>query len=602
MHKKPLDFLVKVCPILGWIGDYNGEKAVADFIAGVTVGLTLIPQTMAYAALAGLEPQYGLYSSLCGGIIYAIFGTVPQLSIAPTALLSLLTMTYTSQISFGNVQATILLCFFSGLVELLCGIFHLGFLVDFVSTPVVVGLTSAGAILIASAQIKSVLGLQYRAEKFIDIWRKIFEHVGETNFYDAALSLICCCLLLLLRQLKDFSSSPGEMKKNRQRSYKVILWFICVSRNAIVVITSSVIAYFWCVDNQKRFTFSGQVPSGLPTISLPPFQITTNNHTLTFPEIIGELGTAILVMPALAILANIAVAKSFSKGKVVNASQEMTAIGICNLTSSLLSSMPINASFSRAAVTNASGVKTPFSGVYSSIIVLLSLTFLTPYFSYIPKAALASVIICAVIFMVETTIAHHIWKLHKIDIIPLTSTFFACLFLGIEIGIVIGIFVDLLMLLFYISRPKLEAHRVIIEGNEYLKIVPSSSIYYPSAEYIRNRIIKSGVLIEKNKGGKVVIIDCSRISKTDYTTAKCLGSLADDLQKGGKTIAFLKLEPHLTKMLSKTCRNCIFAFTDDVLVEILKERRNSDILNSYKSIQISNGDLPAIFETVESKM
>ncbi|KAF2891590.1 hypothetical protein ILUMI_14583, partial [Ignelater luminosus] len=203
---------------------------------------------------------YGLYSSLCGGFIYTVFGTIPQLNIAPTALLSLLTFTYTHSVSFGAVPAAILLCFFSGIIELICGILHLGFLIDFVSTPVVAGFTSAGAVTIASAQVKNLLGLSFNAESFIDVWTNVVKDIKKTNKWDAILSVCCCIILLGLRQIKELGSPPisGEKKKEGGGShkFKVFMWFLSVSRNAIVVISCAVIAFVLDMHDIKPFSLT----------------------------------------------------------------------------------------------------------------------------------------------------------------------------------------------------------------------------------------------------------------------------------------------------------------------------------------------------------
>ncbi|KAK9739672.1 hypothetical protein QE152_g8799 [Popillia japonica] len=187
----------------------------------------------------------------------------------------------------------------------------------------------------------------------------------------------------------------------------------------------------------------------------------------------------------------------------------------------------------------------------------------------------------------------------QIDVLPLLITFFASLFLIIEVGILIGIAVNILILLYYISRPQINLQKVTILGKEYIKIIPLGSVFYPSVNYLRKRsvfypsvnylrksIMENEICIDKFKEGNVIIIDCSKLVKTDFTMAKTIGALAHDLQKSDKSIAFLKLTPTLSKLVSKTCRNCIFAFTDDILFEILKERRYSDILDCYKNIKV----------------
>lgn len=607
MFKSPLNILRNAFPFVGWISNYSIEDGIGDIIAGVTVGLMLIPQSIAYAGLAGLPAEYGLYSCLCGGFIYALFGTVPELSIAPTALLSLLTLTYSSSVSFGIIPASVLLCFYSGIIEVCCGLLHLGFLVDFISAPAVVGLTSAAAILIVSSQLRNVFGLPYSKNRsFIGVWKNFFQNIHNISLWDTVLSICCCSLLLIFVKLKDYGIPPvpkhNQNKEEKYRKFKIFLWFLSVSRNALVVLISTMVSYNLLDGDQNPFFLSDYVESGLPKIAFPQLEIITYNRTYTFFDMTRELATGIFVLPFIAIVANVAIAKSFTQSKVLDASQEMLAVGLCNVVGAFVGSIPVNASFTRAAVGNASGVKTPLSGIYTAIMVILSLTFLTPFFIYIPKATLGSVIICAVCFMVEVSLSKKIWNLNKIDVLPLFVTFVSCLFLGVEFGILLGVVVDVFLLLFYISRPRIDVQRVIIQGKEYVKIIPLGSVFYPSAEFFRERIMKNEIIIDKYREGNVIIIDCSKLTKTDFTTAKCMGMLADDLQKSNKTVAFLRLSPNLTKLLAKTCRNCIFAFTDDALSEMLKERRYSDILDSYKNIKVEDDATDDQFSVVTSKV
>lgn len=268
----------------------------------------------------------------------------------------------------------------------------------------------------------------------------------------------------------------------------------------------------------------------------------------------------------------------------------MIAVGICNIISSFFGSMPINASFSRAAVSNASGTKTPFSGIYTGIMVILALTFLTPYFSYMPKATLSSVIICAVIYMVEVTLAKMIWKINRMDLIPLLATFFACLVLGMEIGILVGIVSDVLLILYYTARPKILIDTVSVDRCvSYIKITPSTSLHFPSAEYIRERIMKYD--IEYGNESRVIVIDCSRVNKTDFTAAKCLGALVTDLHTAGKVVVFLKPKPSFAKMLTKTSgKKCCFANAEDAVVDIIRGQNHQQDVK-YSQVHLSNGSL-----------
>ncbi|CAG9767314.1 unnamed protein product [Ceutorhynchus assimilis] len=578
------DFVAKLLPIWHFLKKYDGNTAICDLVAGFTVALTLIPQVIAYASLAGLEPQYGLYSALCGGIVYAIFGTIPELNIAPTALLSLLTFQYTNNVSFGNVRAAIMLTFFAGILELLCGILHLGFLVDFVSTPVVSAFTSAGAITIACSQIKNLFGLKYNAESFIAVWKQFFWHIEEVRLWDTLLGFCCIVVLLSMRKLKDYGEPPMSNEKSSSMCKKAV-WFVSVGRNAMVVISCAVVAFIFKQHDYKPFSLTAQVPSGFPNFSIPikPIEASNNTEGIEISQMMAELGYGIVVIPFIAILANVGIAKAFARGKVLDASQEMIAVGLCNIAGSFFGSYPVNASFSRAAVSSASGVRTPLSGIYTGLMVIMAFTFLTPYFPYIPKATLAAVIICAVIFMVEVSITKTIWKINKLDMVPFVVTLISCLFVGIEIGILIGILMEVCKLLYFASRPKIIIKKVE-DKKPYLSITLSTSVFFSSAEYVREKVFQYS--LDSGQNIQMVLIDCSRMLNIDFTAEKCFESLVNDLEKSGKSVAFLASGGRVAKSLESCSGNKIQIFKSEEEFELSWQGKND--------AQLGNGEIEAV--------
>ncbi|XP_066250806.1 sodium-independent sulfate anion transporter-like isoform X1 [Euwallacea similis] len=578
------DFLVRALPVCQFVRKYETNVAICDLVAGITVGLTLIPQVIAYASLAGLGPQYGLYSSLCGGFIYALVGTIPELNIAPTALLSLLTFQYTHNASFGALRAAIMLTFFAGVIELICGIFHLGFLVDFVSTPVVSAFTSAGAITIASSQIKNLFGLKYDAESFIDVWTKFFMHITEVELWDTLLGFSCIFILLAMRKLKDYGEPPvADTNDKAGFTYKKIIWFASVGRNAMVVVSCAIIAYVFKFHNEKPFSLTSKVPSGFPNFSIPlkPIEASNGTNGTEIPAMISELGSSIVVMPFVAILANVGIAKAFAREKVVDASQEMIAVGFCNIVGSFFGSYPVNASFSRAAISSASGVRTPISGIYTGIMVIMAFTFLTPYFPYIPKATLAAVIICAVIFMVEISITKMIWDINKLDMLPFVITFVSCLVIGIEVGILVGVLVEICKLVYFASRPKILIKKVH-NRTSYLRIIFTSSLFFSSAEYSREKILKD--TLNSAQDTQLILLDCTRMFNMDFTAGKCVESLVKDLQKRGKNVSFLVQKDRVAKILNNCCDGKILTFKNE-------NEYNSSLPGKPEP---SNGDLEAV--------
>ncbi|XP_063362378.1 sodium-independent sulfate anion transporter-like isoform X1 [Cydia amplana] len=526
-------------PILEWLPQYSLRKGISDLIAGITVGLTVIPQAIAYAGVAGLPPQYGLYSSFMACFVYTVFGSVKDSAIGPTAIAAILTR---ENLHGLGPEFAVLLAFLSGCVELIMGILQLGFLIDFISGPVSVGFTSAAAIIIATTQVKDILGLNFPGGKFLQVWTGMYEHIGETRLWDTVLGVTCIVVLLLLRKVKDIKVRGSEKTGGCAHAAAQALWFLSTTRNILVVLVCAALAYYFDTQKQTPFVLTGEVKPGLPALAPPPFSATVGNHTYTFMEMASTLGSAIFVVPLLSILENIALAKVFSEGKSVDATQEMLALGVCNIASSLVESMPVSGALSRGAVNHASGVATTAGGLYTGALVLLSLQYFTPYFFYIPKASLAAVIIAAVVFMMELHVFKPIWRTKKLDIIPAVVTFAACLLTRLELGIVIGIAVNLMFLLYASARPSVKVTRAVSsDGIEHLVAVVDRSLAFPSAEFVRRALCKAA----DSARSVPLVLDATHVQAADFTAAKGIKTLIEEFEARGQAIIFYNVKPSI---------------------------------------------------------
>lgn len=350
---------------------------IQDAVAGISVGLTAIPQGIAYAVVAGLSPEYGLYSGFMGCFVYTIFGSCKDITIGPTAIMSL--MIY-SAVKHLNTDFAILGTFLSGGVIFLLGILNLGFLVQFISTPTIIGFTTSATITIASGQVKPLLGIKSgSSNEFIPSWKNVFEHLNEVEVSDTILGLLSIALLFILKKPTFLARWPVFSK------------YISISRNAIVVIIGMIVAYIFHINGSDPFRLTGSIKEGLPEFLIPPTQSELNGEVYHFIDMVRALGLSLITLPLVSILESVAIAKAFSKGKIVDATQEMIALGLCNIASSFFQSIPITGSFTRTAVNHNSGVKTPLGGVVTGCLVLLALGLLTSTFYFIPKTTLAAV-------------------------------------------------------------------------------------------------------------------------------------------------------------------------------------------------------------------
>ncbi|XP_046603494.1 sodium-independent sulfate anion transporter isoform X1 [Neodiprion virginianus] len=563
--------LYKRLPVLKWLPNYNTHDALGDLVAGITVGLTVIPQSLAYSNIAGLAPQYGLYGSFLGCFIYIIFGSCKDIPFGPTAIVSLLTYQTVAHLD-SPYQYAILLTFLSGVIELLMGIFGLGFLIDFVSGPVSSGFTSAVALIIVSSQVKDLLGISATGSTFVQMWKSISKNLTNTSAWDATLGASCIALLLILRMVASIKIGPEdeELRTTKHRVINKIIWLIGTSRNALLVVICGILGYSFT--ETPPFQLTGYIPGGMPTAQLPPFSFTKDdNTTVSFFEMCSNLGSGILVVPLISLMENIAICKAFANGKTVDATQELIAIGVSNIGNSFVQAFPSTGSLSRSAVNNASGVRTPMGGLYTGLLVILALLFLTPYFNYIPKASLAAIIIAAVIFMVEVKVVRPMWRAKKSDLIPGIATFLACLVLRVEIGILCGIGINVLFILYHAARPKISVEELTSHrGVEYLMLTPDRCLIFPSVDYVRNLVTKYSSRVRSVE--TPVVIDCTHIYGADYTAAKVIESLTKDFAARGQPLFFYNLKPSVHAVFEGVApTDFVVYYTQSALDDLLKQ-------------------------------
>jgi len=568
--------LYRKVPILEWAPKYTLNYFLSDAIAGTTVALTVIPQGIAYAIVAGLPPQYGLYSAFMGGFVYCIFGSSKDITVGPTAIMSLMTAEYAAT-GHGSGAATppelaILLAFTTGIVVFLFGILKFGFLIEFFSVPVIAGFTSAAAISIASGQVEKLLGLTIKNSTdipgVVGDYVNVFENIESFRWQDFVLGTISMVILLLLRELKNvtwFKEVDPETAESATwcQSYwarksplvrkiaEKAIWFTSIARNAIIVVISLLIAYLLDAESaldDTTFTLTGNITSGFPNVGLPPFSYEEDGHEYNFTDMLSKLNSALIIIPIIAILENVAIAKAFAGGKHVDASQEMIALGLCNFAASFFQAYPTTGSFSRTAVNNASGVKTTAGGVFTGLVVILALVVLMPACAFIPKATLAAVIITAVIFSVEFEYIMPMLRSKKTDLFCAFVTFCCCLFWALEWGILVGVGVHVLFIMWDTAHPNLRVQREHLSGpgTAYIVIRVDRSWIFPSVQYVRNIVNKVGV--RQGEARTPVVLDCSHIYTSDFSAALGSKAMAADFQRRDQPLFFLDIQESVKKI------------------------------------------------------
>lgn len=443
--------LSRVVPSIEWLRAYGKDDLKGDLNAGLTVGVMLIPQGMAYSILAGMPPIYGLYSAIVPLVIYALLGTSRQLAVGPVAMVSLLVAAGIGALEPASeaeyIQLCITLALMVGALQFAFGLFRLGFLVNFLSHPVISGFTTAAAIIIGLSQLKSLLGINLGNSKYIhEILLEAGSRIGETNIPTLLIGLFSIALIFLVRKWKK--SFPGAL-------LAVVLGILFTSLASGAAIGVKII---------------GDIPAGMPPLSLPSWDV--NSIKMLFP-------TA-LTIALVGFMESIAVAKAIQarhRNYKVDANQELVALGMANVGGSFFSAIPTTGGFSRTAVNDQAGARTGMASMIAAGLILLTLLFLTPLFYNLPYAVLAAVIIVAVSSLIDIKEIRFLWKADRRDLAMLVITFFGTLSLGIEEGILLGVLLSLVYIIYQTTRP-----HYAVQGR-----MPGTDIYknverFPDAE------------------------------------------------------------------------------------------------------------------------
>ncbi|KAI5965695.1 SUL2 [Candida pseudojiufengensis] len=452
------NYLISLFPILKWISHYNYKWLYGDLVAGITVGVVLVPQSMSYAQLAGLEPQYGLYSSFVGVFIYSFFATSKDVSIGPVAVMSLQVSKVIAHVQhkFGDQYAAPEIATF---LSLICGgiaagigILRLGFILEFISIPAVMGFMTGSAFSIISGQVPGLMGynklVNTRDSTYMVIINTL-KHLPDSTI-DAAFGLVCLFILYAWKFSTDYA-------QKRWPKYKMYFFYIQQLRNAIVIIVATAIS--WGIVHPLKKSFDGpssKFKAPFSTIGDVPRGL-RHVGKMTIPDgIVGAMAAEIPVSTVILLLEHIAISKSFGRVndyKVVP-DQEVIAIGVTNLIGTFFNAYPATGSFSRSALKAKCGVRTPLAGIFTGAVVLLALYALTSSFYYIPKAVLCAVIIHAVSDLIANyKVTWSFWKISPIDCGIFLIAVILTVFVTIEAGIYFAIAASVVVLLFRIAIP-----------------------------------------------------------------------------------------------------------------------------------------------------
>ena len=508
-------------PFLDWVSTYKKAYFIKDLLAGLTVGIVLVPQGMAYAMIAGLPPVHGLYASLFPVLTYALLGTSRKIGVGPVAMDSLLvavglgTLAITGEENY--IIMVVVLALMVGAIQLILGILRMGFLVNFLSKPVISGFTSAAAIIIVISQLKHLLGISIGGNARVDqaILNLIY-NLSDINWFDFGIGLAGIGLLIGFKKWNK--NIPGIL--------------------IIVVLGILVVSLF----QLERFGIElvGYVPKGLPSMVMPTVNL----------EDVRQLLPIAVALALVGYLEAISIGKALeekSGEETIKPNQELIALGTSNIVGSFFQGYPVTASFSRSAISYDAGTKTNLSAIFSVFLVVLTLLFLTPLFQYLPNAVLASIIMVSVVKLIDFNYCKNLWFNRKDEFVVLLVAFFITLFVGIAEGILIGVLYSLLLMVYRTSKPHFVEIGNIGNSDYYKNVIRfadevvvrtdllivrfDSQLYFGNSAYFKKQLLKH--IKAKGPNLKGIILNAESINYIDATAVDMLSKLIHDIREKG---------------------------------------------------------------------
>ena len=524
---------------------------MSDLVAAVIVTIMLIPQSLAYALLAGLPPEVGLYASILPLIVYAIFGSSRQLAVGPVAILSLMTAAAAGKIAAQGgaeyIQAAIILALLSGAILLLMGLFRMGFLANFLSHPVVSAFITASGIIIAASQMKHILGINAGGHNLYEILVSLFEKLPETNLptlYIGAASLI---FLFWVRQLfKPLLKSIGLGDKTAT---------IVARAGPVFAVAAAIIAVAVMELDKQGVQILGNVPTSLPVIGVPAFSADIWMQLLGSAALISLIGfvESVSVGQTLA-------AKNRTR---IDPNQELIGLGAASFSAGVSSGYPVTGGLARSAVNFDAGAETPAAGAFTAIGIALATVFLTPYLFYLPQAVLAATIIVAVLSLVNIPEVIKVWKYSKSDFAAMAATIFVTLFFGVELGVTTGVVLSLLLHLYNTSRPhfalvgqlpgthhfrNVNRHPVVI-SDTVLTVRIDESLYFANARFLEDTVY---CMLSNRSDMKHLILMCPAVNHIDASALESLEAINHRLEDAGVTLHLSEIKGPVMDRLQRT--------------------------------------------------
>ncbi|MGB5863211.1 MAG: sulfate permease [Sulfitobacter sp.] len=553
--------LTKFFPILDWGRRYDGATFGSDLTAAIIVTIMLIPQSLAYAMLAGLPPEAGLYASIVPILLYAVFGTSRALAVGPVAVVSLMTAVAIGNVAdagtAGYATAALTLAGLSGAILLAMGLLRLGFLANFLSHPVISGFITASGLLIAASQLKHILGINAEGHTLLELLLSLGAHLGQVNWITLILGGTATFFLFWVRKglmplMVRFGAGPR-------------LANIATKTGPVLAIVATSLAVWGWDLSEMGVKVVGVVPRSLPPFTLPDTSV----------DLIGALALPALLISIIGFVESISVAQTLAvkKRQRIDPDQELIGLGAANLGAAFTGGFPVTGGFSRSVVNFDAGAETPAAGAFTAVGLAISAMFLTPYIYFLPTATLAATIIVAVLSLVDFSVVSKTWKYAKSDFYAVAITIVLTLILGVEIGVSTGVIVSIALHLYKTSRPHIAEVGLVPHTQHFRNILRhdvltdpqlltlriDQSLYFANARFLEDYIYDR---IADDAAVRDVVLMCSAINEIDM-------SALDTLEVINERLRGLNIKLHLSEVKGPVMDRLHHAnFLDDMTGEV----------------------------------
>tara|TARA_B100000674_G_scaffold498150_1_gene535006 strand:- start:2116 stop:3870 length:1755 start_codon:yes stop_codon:yes gene_type:complete len=543
--------LRKYVPIFDWGQTYDRTAFGNDMIAAVIVTIMLIPQSLAYALLAGLPPEAGLYASIAPIILYAIFGTSRALAVGPVAVVSLMTAAAVGNIAeagtMGYALAALTLAALSGAILLAMGVFKLGFLANFLSHPVIAGFITASGMIIAASQLKHILGVDAGGHNLWEIVTSLIAHIPETNQTTLIIGICATGFLFWVRKgLKPALRKLGLGARSAD---------VLTKAGPVFAVFATTAATWYLGLADKGVKIVGDVPQSLPPLTMPDFS----------PGLVTDLLVPAILISVIGFVESISVAQTLAakRRQRINPDQELIGLGAANIGAAFTGGYPVTGGFARSVVNFDAGAQTPAAGAFTAVGLAIAAVALTPLVYFLPKATLAATIIVAVLSLVDFSILKTSWQYSKADFIAVLATILLTLGLGVEVGVTAGVVLSVGLFLYKTSRPHIAEvglvpdtqhfrnvlrHKVITHPS-VLTIRIDESLYFANARYLEDYLYDRVVAC---KNLKHVVLMCSAVNEIDLSALESLEAINHRLEEMGISLHMSEVKGPVMDRLKKT--------------------------------------------------